>query len=283
MRAKSAMTRKGVNVEQEMEHQSHKTKILEEDRKNFWRQAEEIKEKNREGLEKLRSENKRLKDVRDEFISNKKSKPSLSKTAQERSFSGSQGFAVNTKDENYLRRVLDKERHLTKTKKNALFTLQDKLKEVEENKLGYIEESPLMKSIRVLENRLDKVMIKYNEAQSIQKTYEQVVKRLKEERVGYDSQLAEIEQSLKGREHDFEELLLLAHDATHAKEAAYGELKRFEQRRITVQEMRTKYIGSKKDEISKDIPKAHDTVYKAESKVLQTKSEINYQHSYKHD
>ena len=65
-------------------------------------------------------------------------------------------------------------------------------------------------------------MIKYNEAQSIQKTYEQVVKRLKEERVGYDSQLAAIEESLKGREHDFEELLLLAHDATHAKEAAYA-------------------------------------------------------------
>lgn len=43
-----------------------------------------------------------------------------------------------------------------------LFTLQDKLKEVEESKLGYIEENPMMRNIRVLENRLDKVMIKYN-------------------------------------------------------------------------------------------------------------------------
>ena len=50
----------------------------------------------------------------------------------------------------------------------------------------------MMRTIRILENRLDKVMIKYNEAQSIQQTYEQVVKRLKEERVGYDSQLASI-------------------------------------------------------------------------------------------
>ena len=41
----------------------------------------------------------------------------------------------------------------------------------------------MMRTIRILENRLDKVMIKYNEAQSIQQTYEQVVKRLKEERV----------------------------------------------------------------------------------------------------
>lgn len=75
------------------------------------------------------------------------------------------------KDENYLRRQLDRERHITKTRKAALFSLQDKLKEVQENKLGYIEENPLMRNIRVLENRLDKVMIKYNQAQSIQKTY----------------------------------------------------------------------------------------------------------------
>ncbi len=70
-------------------------------------------------------------------------------------------------------------------------------------------------------------MIKYNEAQSIQQTYDQVVKRLKEERVGYDSQLTAIENCVRGKEHDFEELLLLAHDATHAKEGAFAELKRF--------------------------------------------------------
>ena len=93
-----------------------------------------------------------------------------------------------------------------------------------------VEESPLMRTIRILENRLDKVMIKYNEAQSIRKTYEQIVKRLKEERVGYDNQLAAIERSLKGKEHDFEELLLLKHDACHAKELAQAELRKYEQK-----------------------------------------------------
>ena len=32
-------------------------------------------------------------------------------------------------------------------------------------------------------------MIKYNEAQSIRKTYDQIVKRLKEERVNFDNQV----------------------------------------------------------------------------------------------
>jgi hypothetical protein len=38
----------------------------------------------------------------------------------------------------------------------------------------------------MLENRLDKAMIKFNEAISIKKTYEIIMKRLKEERIAYD-------------------------------------------------------------------------------------------------
>lgn len=50
--------------------------------------------------------------------------------------------------------------------------------------------------------------------------------------MGYDNQLAAIERSLKGKEHDFEELLLLAHDATHAKELAGAELKKYEHKKV---------------------------------------------------
>lgn len=114
-----------------------------------------------------------------------------------------------------------------------------------DTKFGGHEESGLMRNIRILENQLDKVMIKYNEAQSIRKTYEQIVKRLKEERVGYDNQLAAIERSLKGKEHDFEELLLLAHDATHAKELAQAELKKYEHKKEAVKELRKTYLEEK--------------------------------------
>lgn len=106
-----------------------------------------------------------------------------------------------------------------------------------------------MRNIRMLENRLDKVMIKYNEAQSIRKTYEQIVKRLKEERVGYDNQLAAIERSLKGKEHDFEELLLLQHDATHAKELAQAELNKYQHKKEAVKELRKTYLDEKKKAI----------------------------------
>jgi coiled-coil domain-containing protein 151 len=69
-----------------------------------------------------------------------------------------------------------------------------------------------------MENRLDKAMIKYNEAMSIKKAYELIVKRLREERIGYDNQLSAIEQSLKGKESDFQELIILSQDASYAKD-----------------------------------------------------------------
>jgi len=123
--------------------------------------------------------------------------------------------------------------------------LKDKLNEVSDVKNAAFEESPLTRQIRILENKLDKIMIKYNEAQSIRKTYEQIVKRLKEERIGYDNQLAAIERSLKGKEHDYVELLLLSHDATHAKELALSELRKYTSKKAAVKKLRDKYRKEK--------------------------------------
>eukprot|EP01006_Ploeotia_vitrea_P056927 TRINITY_DN68136_c1_g1_i29.p1 TRINITY_DN68136_c1_g1~~TRINITY_DN68136_c1_g1_i29.p1 ORF type:complete len:398 (-),score=94.09 TRINITY_DN68136_c1_g1_i29:704-1897(-) len=107
----------------------------------------------------------------------------------------------------------------------------------------------------MLETRLDKSMIKYNEAQSIRKTYEQIVKRLKEERIGFDNQLAAIERTLKAKDHDYQELLNMSHDANHAKEIAKAELAQFraayeEERRQKEKELneRKQYVQSRIDQ-----------------------------------
>merc|ERR1719353_1757177 len=132
-------------------------------------------------------------------------------------------------------------------KKEFLDELNNKYDELKTDAaIPSTEASPQMRQIRVLENRLDKSMIKYNEAQSIRKTYEQIVKRLKEERVGFDNQLAGIERTLKAKERDYEELLLLSHDAYHAKEMAQAELHRFEQGVMEERNQRDKEVQEKK-------------------------------------
>ena len=76
--------------------------------------------------------------------------------------------------------------------------------------------------------------------QSIRKTYEQIVKRLKEERIGFDNQLAAIERTLKAKEKDLEELVLMSHDAQHAKEVAKAELLKLEHQLMEEKKQREK-------------------------------------------
>ena len=69
-------------------------------------------------------------------------------------------------------------------------------------------------------------MIQYNEAQGICSTYEHIVKRLKEERVSFDNQLTALERTFQSKQRDFEELILLSGDASHAREVAQQNLQK---------------------------------------------------------
>lgn len=44
---------------------------------------------------------------------------------------------------------------------------------------------------------------------------------------------------------------MLAHDATHAKEVAYNEYRKFDQKRLSIQELRAKYLDEKKGDVEK--------------------------------
>jgi coiled-coil domain-containing protein 151 len=53
--------------------------------------------------------------------------------------------------------------------------------------------------MRIFENRLDKLMIKLNEAQSMKKTYEMILRKFKEESRENMRQQEKIEKSLKSK------------------------------------------------------------------------------------
>ena len=82
---------------------------------------------------------------------------------------------------------------------------------------------------RVLENRIDKAMIKFNDAMTIKNTYEGIHKRLSEERIGSDNVLKDLEGQIQQKKREAEELLSHCHESKHAKELAQAELHRFEQ------------------------------------------------------
>ena len=126
-----------------------------------------------------------------------------------------------------LRKVNDEMKIKANRLRKELDIMRDSVKDLElDSQRPHMEDNEYTRRIRALENKLDKAMIKYNEAQSIRKTYEQIARRLTEERVGFDNQLAAIERTVSAKQKDYEELMLLSGDANHARETALGELER---------------------------------------------------------
>ncbi|CDW80685.1 UNKNOWN [Stylonychia lemnae] len=228
--------------EEDLEDLRKKFHLLEGDRKVFYHASSMAKQRNREQIQQLQKENKELREQL-------KAK-ALTTSGQSMTSTGTDFGTKTEKDLAVWRRKLDEAKNKTLQKKENLLHLQDKQRELNKEQLDInSDDNPQMRTIRMLENRLDKAMIKYNEAMSIKKTYELIVKRLKDERVGYDNQLAAIEQSLKGKEHDFEELLLLSHDANHAKELAEADLRKFESQIEARRKLRFKEVNEQKAQI----------------------------------
>jgi len=227
--AKNAMT-----PDEQLEDLQRRFALLEGERKATYETAKLNIQQNKEIIKQMKDENKVL-------------RTDISKMRNEKIVSVDQQLEDKVSEVQTLSRKYDMLKAENSVKTSCLADLDGKLSELKSDAAVHSDEaSPQMRQIRVLENRLDKAMIKYNEAHSIRKTYEQLTKRLKEEGTGFDNQLAGIERTLKAKERDYEELLLLSHDAYHAKEMAQAELHRFEQGVMEERNQRDKEVQEKK-------------------------------------
>lgn len=137
-------------------------------------------------------------------------------------------------------------RHRAKQLTKDYKRLRDELQVLTREESAQTRDNPEARRIRALENRLDKAMIKFNEAQSIRKTYDQIVRRLREERVGFDTQLTAIEKSLRAKKADLDELRQLAQEANHAKDVALAELEKTKALALDEKEKRLKALREKR-------------------------------------
>ena len=133
--------------------------ILESERKNLFEHTQLEVKKNKEALGKLKKENKELRSNLSSLMSD-----------QGRSTGKDSEIAKLEVQVQELRRKHDDVRHQCQFRQKELDTMQDRLKDLEKEMAKLKDDdTPLTRNIRTLENRLDKAMIKYNEAQSIRK------------------------------------------------------------------------------------------------------------------
>jgi len=151
-----------------------------------------------------------------------------------------------------LRRRHDELVHANMEKRQELDRLTDKLQDLQkEAKLPSADENPVMREIHALEERLQRAVTKYEDAFEVRRTYEQIVKRLKEERIGFENKLEARELTLKAKESDYEELLLMSHDANQSKEMAKQELGKFEAVVSEERKLREKELSERRALVAK--------------------------------
>ncbi|RLN66332.1 hypothetical protein BBP00_00002280 [Phytophthora kernoviae] len=222
-------------MEEQVEDLRDKMRLLQVDRKSNIDLLESSKQTNKDYIRQLKNENR---DLRKSLADLKRTSSAggagggAAALAPSTALGGGLGddadeIVLAKQQVNKIRKQHDDLRHRVQSQTQLLEELKDAVKDLElESKKPSLEDTPETRKIRMLENRLDKAMIKFNEAQSIRKTYEQIVKRLKDERIGFDNQLAAIERALAAKQHDYDELVLLSADAAHARETVLMELEK---------------------------------------------------------
>ena len=196
--------------------------LLEVDRKAFYEQSQRTLRQNKKVSDALRCENKQL-------------RAELSAIQKERGSAASDGCTVQEVQSaevakleatlNQLRQRANQLSAANRSREKTLAAHEDDLRVLKRaTQRPSKESSPLKRQVGTLESRIETATLKYNEALSDRKTYAHIIKRLKADAVNFDSQLAAIEALLRAKAQDYEEVRLMAHEASHANSITRAEL-----------------------------------------------------------
>ncbi|XP_064395156.1 outer dynein arm-docking complex subunit 3-like isoform X2 [Halichondria panicea] len=228
------------NVTDEIDELKRRIALIDGDRKAYSESSQWAIKQNKELIAQLRAENKQIRTklsnrmkadddvVGDVFQAHNTSIPA--------ELHGLTGEAALKKFDQTICEMIKKRNalhHVKRSREKTLSHLEMQIShmDMEEEMIlstpaGDSEEA---KQLRQLENRLDKAVIKNNEASHIRKTYEVILQKLQEERLGFDREIADLEKAIKTRSKDLKELENMCNDAQLARDMAKAELSRQEQ------------------------------------------------------
>eukprot|EP00824_Muranothrix_gubernata_P012107 TRINITY_DN25916_c0_g1_i1.p1 TRINITY_DN25916_c0_g1~~TRINITY_DN25916_c0_g1_i1.p1 ORF type:complete len:549 (+),score=128.72 TRINITY_DN25916_c0_g1_i1:88-1734(+) len=229
-----------LSPDDDLEELQKKFHLLEGDRKAYYETSQCTIRENKDILASVKAQNQQLQQA-------------LASIKQETATRG-QSHAVHIqKLEGHvfdLRKRLDETRNIRRNHKSEFEKLEGTLRLLEKQQITpALDNSPQAKYLRSLENRFDKATIKFNEAQSIRKTYVQIVKRLREERVTYDNRIRAIERTLEAKNRDFEELQSMSSSARQANEQAKTEWQRLDAAFSRERELRERELTERRHQV----------------------------------
>eukprot|EP00128_Syssomonas_multiformis_P001017 Colp12_sorted_trinity150504_noHs@3223 len=224
-----------------------KLSLLEGDRKAYYENSQFTIKKNKDLITTLRVDNKDLRNQIMKFLTSEKSKKHENPNLYIQNEIEKLETTVNTQ-----RRRIDEILSQAQDYQLKLEKLDDEMRDLrlDETQLAdNTDESECAKRVRQLENRLDKALIKYHESMTIRSTYETLVRRLQEERLAFDNQLAVVEGAIKSKRKDMQSVEEMARDAYAARDLAKDELSKFEHWLAEDRKMRDKELQEKKAQV----------------------------------
>ena len=148
-----------------------------------------------------------------------------------------------------LRRKHDQLHEKNQKKRSELDILADKLKDLHNTRFNP-KETPEAR-LSVMEDRLNECAARYDEEHRLKMSYEQVINRLKKEQLEWPAEIKSLEGLLGQKETDYEQLLVMSHDANSSKEAAKVELGKFESLVLDERKQRERELQERRQVLQK--------------------------------
>ncbi|KAJ1484067.1 hypothetical protein T484DRAFT_2021272 [Baffinella frigidus] len=170
-------------------------------------------------IEKIRKENERLK----EQLASESQNSAQNAEGQVLNLLGS----LQETSERYTRKIDVEKRRLEDLEKQSKI-MHVRTLELQQNRGGVnaVKESDraVSKQIRVLENRLDKALVKFNEALAFNKQLREEIDNLRRERVVFDQINAKLAKELHEKKKEMAQIIEISNIAYEARDQAHNEM-----------------------------------------------------------
>merc|ERR1719274_296931 len=210
-------------IEEEIAELQRKFRVLENDKRAYSEDSQAIIRKQRATIEKLTRENRQMKqdlnETRAVAASRSESKSSANKLQQIQE----NKETVERQLQFELERRNDATERLDQLRKTTSDVRLDLAKRGGANAARENTEA-ISKQIRVLENRLDKSLQKFNEAIAYNKSLREQIDGLRRERVVFDSIYKKLEQELQQKKKEMANIIEQANAAYEARDQAQAQM-----------------------------------------------------------